>query len=134
MQALYRWLIAGGAARPIANECLEGESAAGIDRDYFRELTTVGIDDSGALDALLARHLDRPVVRLDAVEHAVLLTGAVELRDHPELAVSIVTNEAVELARTFGAEGGHRYVNGVLDKLAAELRSRATDPGDGGNG
>ncbi|MDN5864562.1 MAG: transcription antitermination factor NusB [Gammaproteobacteria bacterium] len=122
VQALYRWQIAGGEAAFIVSEFLEEANAAQIDRDYFRRLVSTAIEDAGKLDALLEPCLDRPAAELDAVEHAVLLAGAAELRDHPELAVSIVTNEAVELAKTFGAEGGHRYVNGVLDKLAAGLR------------
>lgn len=128
VQALYRWQIGGGEAAPVVSEFLDGERAADVDREYFRELLTRAIEDAGALDALLEPCLDRKPSELDPVEHGVMLAGAVELRDYPELAVSIIINEAVELARTFGAEGGHRYVNGVLDRLAARLR-----PNEGGN-
>ncbi len=124
VQALYQWLLAGGREAPLIADFLAENGAAVVDHDYFRELTTVCITERETLDDLLASCLDRPPAELDPVEHAILLVGTAELRDRKELAVSIVTNEAVELAKTFGAEGGHRYVNGVLDRLAADLRSR----------
>ncbi len=130
VQALYRWLIAGGEAAPIAAEFLT--EARAVDREYFRELLVNAIDNAGAFDALLAPRLDRAPDTLDPVEHAILLAGAAELRDRPELAVSIVVNEAVELAKTFGAEGGYRYVNGVLDRLAADLRPNEHQASDAG--
>lgn len=120
MQALYQWLLAGGDKDSLLAQFLAEGGA--VDRDYFRELIASCIRERAALDELLAPCLDRPAVELDPVEHAILLIGAAELRDRRELAVSIVTNEAVELAKAFGAEGGHRYVNGVLDRLAAQLR------------
>lgn len=133
VQALYRWQIAGGETDSLVAEFLAEPNAADIDREYFSELLTAAMDDAQALDALLATTLDRPAGELDAVEHGILLIGAVELRDRLELPVSIVTNEAVELAKTFGAEGGHRYVNGVLDKLALQLRpNEAKRSGDRG--
>jgi N utilization substance protein B len=122
VQALYQWIVAGGDAAPLAAEFLNESTAADVDRDYFRELLISVIESKEALDALLAPCLDRAPAMLDPVEHAILLAGAIELRNRPELAVSIVVNEAVELAKTFGAEGGHRYVNAALDRLAAELR------------
>lgn len=131
VQALYRWLIAGGEAPLLVSEFLADPHAKEIDRAYFEELLSTALNDATALDECLAPALDRAVGELDAVEHGILLLGVVELRDHPELAVSIVTNEAVELARTFGAEGGHRYVNGVLDKLALRLRPHEAKRGGG---
>jgi N utilization substance protein B len=68
-------------------------------------------------------YLDRPVKELSPVEHALLLLATCELRDHPETPYKVVINEAIELAKSFGGTDGHKYVNGVLDKLAAELRS-----------
>ena len=74
------------------------------------------------LDALLAPSLDRAPDALSPIEHAVLLVGAFELRDMIETPYRVVINEAVELAKSFGGTDGHKYVNGVLDKLATKLR------------
>ncbi len=78
--------------------------------------------DADALRNRITPYLDRPVKELSPVEHALLLLSACELRDHPETPYKVVINEAIELAKSFGGTDGHKYVNGVLDKLAAELR------------
>ena len=75
------------------------------------------------LEALIAPHLDRPMDELSPVEFAVLLLGAFELAQHLEVPYKVVINEAVELAKTFGGTDGHKFVNGVLDKLAPQLRA-----------
>lgn len=127
LQALYQWLVAAGEERELAADFLRERTAKKVDADYFRHLLSVCIRDCGALDALLAPALDRAPDAVDPVEHAILLIGAAELRDQRELAVSVVINEAVELAKTFGADNGHRFVNGVLDRVATVLRP-ADDP------
>lgn len=132
LQALYQWLVAGGDAAALAAEFLAERARDGIDADYFRELVAVCIRDADALDALLAPALDRAPAAIDPVEHAILLIGAAELRDRSELAVSVVINEAVELAKTFGADNGHRFVNGVLDRVAAALRPPTRSGADDG--
>ena len=71
---------------------------------------------------LIAPHLDRPIVELSPIEHAVLLIGTFELKSHIEIPYRVVINEAVELAKSFGGTDGFRYVNGVLDKVAAQVR------------
>lgn len=134
LQALYQWLVAGGEEPALAAEFLAERAAAGIDAEYFRELLATCMRDAGALDALLAPALDRAPGEVDPVEHAILLIGAAELRDRRELAVSVVINEAVELARTFGADNGHRFVNGVLDRVAALVRTGAGARGGAGGG
>ena len=125
VQAIYQGLVAGGDTPVLVSEFLRERAGDGVDRNYFRELVTTALDDRTALDELLQPALDRPAGEIDPVEHAILLVGASELRDRRELAVSIVINEAVELAKTFGADNGHRFVNGVLDHVAAKAR-----PGD----
>lgn len=124
MQVLYQWLVAGGEESELAADFLDEGAGDKIDDGYFRELLSLCLRDSDSLDALLAPALDRTPSEVDPVEHAILLIGAAELRDRPELAVSVVINEAVELAKTFGADNGHRFVNGVLDRVAATLRPR----------
>ena len=133
VQAIYQGLMAGGDTPVLVSEFQRERAAAGIDQTYFRELVTSVLDDRTALDALLQPELDRAADEIDPVEHAILLVGACELRDRRELAVSIIINEAVELAKTFGADNGHRYVNGVLDGLAAKARPGEVPRREGGH-
>ncbi len=122
VQAIYQWLMAGGDVPVIVSEFIRERAAAGLDREYFRELVTTCLNGREALEAMLLPELNCPPAQLDPVEHAILLVGVAEMRDRPELSVSIIINEAVELAKAFGADNGHRFVNGVLDKLAAGIR------------
>ncbi len=93
------------------------------DRAHFDTLLHSGIEQAAALDAVLARHADRKTTLLSPVEHAVLMVGVYELMNCIEIPYRVAINEAVELAKTFGGTDGHRYVNGVLDKCAGELRA-----------
>ncbi len=122
VQAIYQWLMAGGDVPVIVSEFIRERAAAGLDKDYFRELVTTCLNDRDTLEVLLQPELNCPPEQLDPVEHAILLIGVAEMRDRQELSVSIIINEAVELAKSFGADNGHRFVNGVLDKLAAGIR------------
>ena len=92
------------------------------DPDYFRELAHEVPARAAIIDAALAPFLDWPPEQVDPVERAILRLSGYELMEHPELASRIVINEAVELAKIFGAEQGHRFINGVLDQLARAIR------------
>lgn len=135
LQAIYQWLVAGGESRSLREEFLAERAPAGIDAVYFGELLAACIDDRAPLERLLEPGLDRPFAEVDPVERAILLIGAVELRDRPELAVPVVINEAVELAKSFGADNSYGFVNAALDHLARRLRtgSRIAES-DGANG
>ncbi|HEC16638.1 MAG TPA: transcription antitermination factor NusB [Sedimenticola sp.] len=122
LQGLYQWQMAGQDIRDIINQFLDREDAGAFDVDYFRELLRGVPARLNELDEALAPCLDRAIKSVDPVERAVLRLGAYELAHHPEVPYRVVINEAVELAKTFGAEEGHKYVNGVLDKLAKRLR------------
>jgi N utilization substance protein B len=123
LQGLYQWLIAGLDAATIEAQPLDdGEAQAGADAAHYRELLHGAIDHAEALRARFAPHLDRPVDVLSPVEHAILLIATYELQYRLEIPYRVVINEAVELAKSFGGTDGFRYVNGVLDKVAAELR------------
>ena len=123
LQGLYQWLIAGRDAATIEAQPLDdGEAQAGADAAHYRELLNGAIDPAEALRARFAPHLDRPVDVLSPVEHAVLLIATYELQYRLEIPYRVVINEAVELAKSFGGTDGFRYVNGVLDKVAAGLR------------
>ena len=124
LQGLYQWLLAGRDAATIQAQPLDnGEAEAGADAAHYRELLNGAIDHAEDLRARLAPHLDRAVGALSPIEHAILLIAAYELQYRLEIPYRVVINEAVELAKSFGGTDGFRYVNGVLDKVAAGLRS-----------
>ena len=122
LQALYQWQVTGEDLGEIVNQFLADHEAGKFDVAYFRDLLTGVAKNTDTLDAHLQPLLDRDVEKVDLVERAVLRLGAYELAMHPEVPYRVVINEAVELAKVFGAEQGHRYVNGVLDKLSKTLR------------
>jgi len=93
------------------------------DAEFFSNLLLGTLTHHADLEAAVTRHLDRTMTELSPVEFSVLLLGAYELTHHPEIPYRVIINEAVELAKTFGGTDGHKYVNGVLDKLAAQVRA-----------
>ena len=123
MQGLYEWLVSGSDAAQIEAHIREMDGFAKCDRAHFDALLHSGIEQAAALDEVLARHADRKTTMLSPVEHAVLMVGVYELLNCIEIPYRVAINEAVELAKTFGGTDGHRYVNGVLDKCAGELRA-----------
>ncbi len=122
LQGLYGWLLAAGEGPEIARRLLAGEGGEQADAEHFRDLLCGVIDSAEALRAEFAGFIDRPVAGLSPVEHALLLIGTYELKHRPDVPYRVVINEAVELAKSFGGTDGFRYVNGVLDKVAARLR------------
>ncbi len=122
-QALYQWQMAGQSVPDIVQQFLVEHAERRFDRDYFRDLLEGVTGTLEGVDEALAGALDRDIERVDPVERAILRLGAYELMRHPEIPWRVVINEAVELAKTFGSEQGHRYVNGVLDKAARSLRA-----------
>jgi N utilization substance protein B len=122
VQGLYQWLLTGGEPREVARQVAESEGFGRGDRAMFERLWAGTVAARPELDALLARYLDRAPAALSPIEHAILLIGAFELQAMIETPYRVIINEAVELAKVFGGTDGHKYVNGVLDKLAAQLR------------
>ena len=122
VQAVYQHLLGEQPSPVVVKEFIETRNTGRMDTDYFRALVTTAADDRAALDALIDPLLDRPLVQLDPVEHAVLLLAFVELRDRPDTPYKVVIDEAVELAKLFGGEGGYKYINAVVDKAAKTLR------------
>lgn len=96
---------------------------SGLDPRYFKELTLEIPPLEEQLEELLSEFADRPMAQLDPVERAILFIGAYELKHRPDVPYRVVINEAVELAKFYGAEDGHRYVNAILDKASARLRA-----------
>ncbi len=122
MQALYQWYMAGAALNVIEAEFRSDYDFDAVDGDYFNAILHGVAADADGLDATFACLLDRALDDLDPIEHTLLRMGTWELRERIDVPYRVVINEAVSLARKFGATDGHKYINGVLDKLARELR------------
>ena len=124
MQALYRWQVNAGPWQDVVNEFAVEEDMRKADRGYFNQMITDICTGSEALDTALTEWMDRKPVELDPVEHAVLWIGAHELRSAPDVPYRVVINEAVGLAKRFGATDSHKFVNAVLDAAAKQLRPK----------
>ena len=130
VQALYQWQQSGGNVQDIYHQFVADQEMDRVDVVYFKELLQGVPADLDALDSLLAPHLEnRSVDELDVVERAVLRIGAYELKHRLEIPYRVVINEAVELAKVFGADQSHKYVNGVLDKVAKQVRKVEQEAG-----
>ena len=123
VQGIYQWLLNRQPVTEVVKQLRDDPDYASIDEKMFLALLNGAINESAQLDQRLVKYVDRPIAELSPVEHAVLLLGAQELLHHLEVPYRVVINEAVELTKTFGGTDGHKYVNGVMDKLAAEVRS-----------
>jgi N utilization substance protein B len=128
MQGLYRWLLAGGESKAAEADVVDMDGFDRADRVHFDALLHGGVEQAAAIDAVLTRHVDRKTSLLSPVEHAILMIGVYELMNCVDIPYRVAINEAVELAKTFGGTDGHKFVNGVLDKCAAELRPDEARP------
>ena len=122
LQGLYEWLLSGERAAVIDAHVREHEGFERCDAAHFEMLLHGCINEAATIDQALARHVDRQTSQLSPVEHGVLMIGAYELTHCLDIPYRVVINEAVELAKIFGGTDGHKYVNGVIDKTAADLR------------
>ena len=120
LQALYAWKLAGGDPLAEANT-LEGWVRC--DQKFAAELIEGVVLKNEDLESMITPHLDRSLASLSPVERVVLLIGAYELSAREETPFKVVLNEAIELGRSFGGTDGHKFINGVMEKLALELRS-----------
>lgn len=123
LQALYQWQINHDDIPQIIKQFQEDGLLEGLDFDLFKELVTEVSSKVEELDGLYQDFLDRAVSRIDPVEKAIMRMGVFELQSKIEIPYKVVINESVELAKRFGAEESHKYVNGVLDKVAKKLRT-----------
>ena len=122
LQGLYEWLLSGAEPAAIDAHMREQDGFGKCDKVHFELLLRGCIREAADLDAVLVRHVDRKTSLLSPIEHGVLLIGAFELKHCIDIPYRVAINEAVELAKSFGGTDGHKYVNGVLDKAAADLR------------
>lgn len=121
LQALYQWLIADADTKEIEFQFRE-ENTGKVDWDYFTEVFSEIPRQVSSLNAHIEPLLDRELTALDPIEKSLLYLGTFELANRVDVPYRVVINECVELAKVFGATDGHKYINGVLDKLAARLR------------
>ncbi|MEH0165668.1 transcription antitermination factor NusB [Paucibacter sp. JuS9] len=122
LQGLYQWLLTGDDAGAIDAHMREQDGFDKADRAHYDALLHGCILEAADLDAVLSRHVDRETTELSPIEHAVLMIGAYELKHCVDIPYKVAINEAVELAKGFGGTDGHKYVNGVLDRAAVDLR------------
>ena len=116
VQALYQWELTGQLSAGIEDSFLDDWGLKGVDQEYFKQLVRGILKYTAELDRVLEQCLDRDLASVDPIERTVLRIGTYELQFRPEIPIRVVLNEAIELARVFGAEEGYRFVNGVLDR------------------
>ncbi|MBS3958680.1 MAG: transcription antitermination factor NusB [Xanthomonadaceae bacterium] len=129
LQALYAWQLAGNSIPQVIHQFQHEQDMEVADLDYFEALVKGVAEHRASLDERLAAHLDRAIELVDPVERAVLRIAAFELLHRLDVPYRVVLNEAIETAKRFGSDHGHTYVNGVLDRAAAEWR-----PAEAGQG
>ncbi|HSG23090.1 MAG TPA: transcription antitermination factor NusB [Azonexus sp.] len=122
LQGLYQWRVGGADSAAIEAQIPDLEGFAKADREFFVGTLRGVISQQENLTAQIGKHIDRPFTELSPVEACILLMGSFELNNHPETPYRVIINEAIELTKSFGGTDGHKYVNGVLDKVAALLR------------
>jgi len=122
LQALYQWELSGADASSVRKEIIDRQEMSLVDEEYFITLFDGVAKNPDAIDEQLMPALDRPINELDPIERCVLRISAFEFAHSLETPARVVINEAIEITKRFGADQGHKYVNGVLDKLAIALR------------
>lgn len=131
MQALYQWDLSGSDLSEIEAQFLEDEDFAKADKDYFQELLHQVPARLDEVEQAFEGFLDRPVREMDPVERALLRMATYELMTRIDVPYKVVINEAVNLAKKFGAEQAFKYINGVLDQVARQLRGVEHSRGKG---
>lgn len=122
VQAIYAWQISGGNAQSLIAQFAHEQAREIADLAYFEALLHGVLDNRRDIDEALGPYLDRGIEEVDAIERAVLRLAAYELRYRLDVPYRVVINEGIELAKVYGSTDGHKFVNGVLDKLAPRLR------------
>ncbi len=133
VQALYQWQMTGQSLVEIERQFIEEDRLKDAQKSYFTELFHGVPKNLAEIDLALTEFVDRPVDMIDPVERAILRIGVYELTNRLDMPYRVVLNEGINLAKYFGADGSHKYVNGILDKVAqqkrtVEIKSRAQSP------
>ena len=126
LQALYQWHLTGQDVGDILTQFREGQDFNNVDTELFATLVRKVSTGQAGLDEKIEPFLDRPIKQLDVIEHVILSMGAYELLNSIEIPHQVVIDEAINLAKLFGAEQGHVFINGVLDKAARVWRADET--------
>ncbi len=124
LQALYSWQLSNNEIADVEYQFLAENDVKDVDVLYFREILAGVANNSAYLDNLMQPHLTRRLDELGQVEKAALRISIYELSKRDDVPYKVAINEGIELAKTFGAEDSHKFVNGVLDKLAPQIRPR----------
>lgn len=122
IQGIYQWHLSGNPINEIEMQFLETINQAKVDIEYFREILVNTLSSVAQMDELLTPYLERDFNDVNPVELSVMRLACYELKERMDIPYKVVINEAVELTKTFGASEGHKFVNGILDKLAKQLR------------
>lgn len=122
LRALYQWQLTGDDLARLLVQAEEAEEYADANVEFLKAMLDGILSEAEVLDGALAEHLDRPLDQLSPIEHGILLIGAYELVHSLDVPYKVAINEAVNLAKAYGGTDGHKYVNGVLDKLAKVVR------------
>ena len=131
IQALYQWQLTGDSISAVLIECIK-RTEEEFDIEYFKQaLTTIGMDPNEG-DQAFSEYLDRKIESLDPIELAILRVSTFELQHRLDIPYRVVINEGVEWAKIFGATESHKFINGVLDKLARRLRQAEIGPATDG--
>jgi len=128
LQALYAWQMSGSKMTSVIEQFRHEQDMEVADLEYFEDLLRGVEANVQALDEALKPYIDRDVEQIDPVERAALRLAAYELKYRPDVPYRVIINEAIEVTKRFGADHGHSYVNGVLDKLATQLRVTEKQP------
>jgi N utilization substance protein B len=123
MQAIYQWQLTGYDLSEIERQFVEEHGLGDADAGYFNELLHEIPKRLDVIDAALREFIDRAIASIDPVERAVLRIGVYELLFRPDLPYRVVLNECINLAKEFGAAHGHKYINGILDRVAHKARA-----------
>jgi N utilization substance protein B len=123
LKAVYRGMLNQSELGPIFRDMAEDPDYNKADEAYFKQLLEAVTTNIDALDSKLANFIDRKITELSPVEHAILRISGCELMFDMSIPYRVIINEGVELAKLYGGTDGHKYINGVLDKLAADVRA-----------
>jgi transcription antitermination factor nusB len=122
VQALYSWAVSQNSPEIVELNFMTEQDMKGVDTPYFRKLFRQTVENVDAVERTMQGYLDRGLAELDPIEKAILRLAVYELQFEADVPYKVVINEAIEVAKVFGADESHKYINGVLDKIAPVVR------------